>query len=167
MRNERLIQPVILIICWLLISLLGCSFKQIKITSGMITETPMFYIDESYKATSVGSHDIEAFYINKGIETGNILISAIEAYLDDHLDPPKELEELIPKYINHVPDGPISDYVYLTQPSKTIIANEPYSLCFDYNEHGLNCVYLRYLDIWDCGYYTPEQLKTLTPQTDN
>ena len=164
MQKKRL---TLLMLIGLSFSLTACSSKQIETSSIAITETPMFYIDESYKATSVGNHDIEAFYINKGIETGNILISAIEAYLDDHLDPPKELEELIPKYINHVPDGPISDYVYLTQPSETIIANEPYSLCFDYNEHGLNCVYLRYLDIWDCGYYTPEQLKTLTPQIDN
>ncbi len=72
--------------------LTACSSKQIETSSIAITETPMFYIDESYKATSVVRHDIEAFYINKGIETGNILISAIEAYLDDHLDPPKELE---------------------------------------------------------------------------
>lgn len=128
------------------------------------TSTPMFFIGESLKPTPIGTYDKQAFTTNIGIETGNILISALEAYIVDYSEPPKELNELVPIYINQVPSGPVGKFSYLTQPSKMIVANEIYSLSFEQNEQGLPCVYLRYLEIWDCGYYTPEQLRTLTPQ---
>ena len=127
------------------------------------TSTSMFFIDESLTPTHIGAYDIQAFTTNIGIETGNILISALETYIVDHLEPPKELSELVPIYINQVPSGPLSEFLYITQPSKKIVGNELYSLSFERNKMGLTCEYLRYVELWDCGYYIPEQLRTLTP----
>ncbi len=127
------------------------------------TSTSMFFIDESLNPTPIGAYDIQVFTTNIGIETGNILISALEAYIVNHLEPPRELSELVPIYISQVPSGPLGEFIYITQPSKIIVANELYSLSFERNKMGLTCEYLRYLELWDCGYYTPEQLRTLTP----
>ncbi|MGI6250545.1 MAG: hypothetical protein ACOYKD_04195 [Anaerolineaceae bacterium] len=127
------------------------------------TNTPMFFINDLPDPTPIGSYDVDDYNTNTGIERGNILISALEAYIEDHLEPPQALIELVPTYINQIPSAPVGSFFYLSQPSQKIVANEMYTLSFERNKQGLTCEYLRYLRLWDCGYFTPEQLRTLTP----
>lgn len=87
-----------------------------------------------------------------GIQRGNLIVNALDAYYKEHGNYPLSLGELVPAYINEIPvviTGQEYEYVLL-EPDN--VWGEPYLLTFyPRTKKNVGCSYMQRLNDWDCG----------------
>jgi hypothetical protein len=121
------------------------------------TPAPTASPTASPTATQDPIDSITAREIRDGIDRGNQIIKAIEAYRADQGKYPAMLGDLVPLYIVAIPstanDRP---YFYRLFDASTPMASEVYWLAFrlDTQAHT-TCTYYRKLDYWDCNTLSP------------
>jgi hypothetical protein len=95
--------------------------------------------------------------INDGIERGNVIIRAIEAYHADQGHYPSTLGILVPDYLAEVPVT-VTDqaFMYRLFDGTGPLSAEVYWLAFKVLRRAhTSCTYYRRLDYWDCNYASP------------
>lgn len=95
--------------------------------------------------------------IQAGIEGGNEVIMAIEAYRADNGHYPGELSDLIPEYFLTLPVTKTSQpYLYRFFDASDPMAAEVYWLSFKVLRRAHTaCTYYRRIDYWDCNFLSP------------
>jgi len=80
-------------------------------------------------------------------DRGNEIIKSLNDFYFDNESFPKQLDELVPKYINELPEPIIGkDFLYLKDDI------DEYYLCFKPTfEEKYSCCYIQRLGIWDCS----------------
>ncbi|HEX2698360.1 MAG TPA: hypothetical protein VHM28_11690, partial [Anaerolineales bacterium] len=117
------------------------------------TATPISMATATVRVTeSAADHEI-----NKGIQMGNQIVKAIEAYHTDMGFYPSDLTALMPHYLSIVPITEAGrPFFYRLFDAASPMAPEVYWLAFriDSMSH-VTCTYMRRLDYWDCNYLSP------------
>ncbi len=95
--------------------------------------------------------------INDGIERGNRLIVAIEAYRSAEGHYPSTLSVLVPDYISAIPLTVTEQtFMYRLFDDSSPLAQEVYWLAFKVLRRAHTaCTYFRRLDYWDCNFVSP------------
>ena len=123
------------------------------------SRTPTVTFTPMPSATSTGgpTQSLADREIRDGIERGNQIVQAIEAYHAAVGEYPADLIALVPAYLSTIPftsnDRP---YFYRLFDPAGPLAPEVYWLAFrlDTREH-VTCTYMRRLDYWDCNFDSP------------
>jgi hypothetical protein len=104
--------------------------------------------------TPVSSLDQE---IKTGIERGNRVIQAIEAYHASKGVYPPTLNELSPVYLSDIPITSTGQaYFYRLFDGSSPLASDVYWVSFRaINQDHVACTYFRRLDYWDCDFASP------------
>jgi hypothetical protein len=95
--------------------------------------------------------------INAGIQTGDQIVDAVEAYRLAEGQYPFVLEDLVPVFLPEIPvTGAGQEYYYRPFEESSPLAGELYWVAFKLasQEHA-TCTYLRRLDFWDCNFASP------------
>jgi hypothetical protein len=95
--------------------------------------------------------------INSGMERGNQIVDALEAFYFDQGRYPATLDELVPVYLPALPLTVTGQpYFYRLFSPSDILAPEMYWLSFRVVEQeNVACTYLRRLQYWDCNFVSP------------
>ncbi len=95
--------------------------------------------------------------IKMGIEKGNQIVQAIEAYHAAKGKYPITLDELLPTYLSDIPMTLTGQaYFYRLFENSSPLADEMYWVSFRaVNQDHVACTYFRRLDTWDCDYASP------------
>jgi hypothetical protein len=95
--------------------------------------------------------------IKTGIERGNKVIQAIEAYHTSKGVYPPTLNELSPAYLSDIPITSTGQaYFYRLFEGSSPLAADVYWVSFRaINQDHVACTYFRRLDYWDCDYASP------------
>ena len=95
--------------------------------------------------------------IKTGIERGNRIIQAIEAYHSAKGEYPPTLDVLLPTHFSDVPMTSTGQaYFYRFFDGSSPLADEVYWVSFRaINQDHVTCTYFRRLDAWDCDYASP------------
>jgi len=95
--------------------------------------------------------------IKNGMERGNRIIQAIEAYHTTKGEYPPTLNELLPTYLSDIPMTLTGQaYSYRLFDGSSPLADEVYWVSFRaINQDHVACTYFRRLDTWDCDYASP------------
>jgi hypothetical protein len=103
---------------------------------------------------SVSPQDPE---IQAGLEVGNEIIVAIEAYRADQGHYPGALSDLVPDYFIAIPETKTAQpYLYRFFDSSDPMAAEVYWLSFKVLRRAhTSCTYYRRIDYWDCNFLSP------------
>jgi len=95
--------------------------------------------------------------INIGIERGNQIIAAIEAYYQVEGEYAPSLNSLVPDYLAEIPVT-ITGQHFFYRPfgDESVLAQEIYWVAFDVTrQEHVACIYLRRLETWDCNFASP------------
>jgi len=100
------------------------------------------------------SADLE---IHDGIQAGNQIVKAIEAYHQAESRYPLTLDDLVPTYLSVIPlKGAGQGFYYRWFGNTGPMAAEVYWLAFKVaSQDHLVCTYYRRLAYWDCNYESP------------
>ncbi len=95
--------------------------------------------------------------IANGIDQGNQIVKAIEAYHNAQGIYPLTLDDLVPTYLDKLPKTLTGqDFYYRLFDNGGPLASEVYWLAFKaVRQEHVTCTYLRRLDYWDCNYDSP------------
>jgi hypothetical protein len=95
--------------------------------------------------------------INTGIERGNHIIQAIEAYHTAKGSYPPTLNELSPTYLKDIPMTSTGQaYFYRLFDASSPLTSNVYWVSFRaINQDHVSCIYFRAFDYWDCNYASP------------
>jgi hypothetical protein len=95
--------------------------------------------------------------INSGIERGNTIVKAIEAYQKANGKYPDTLNQLIPSYLSDIPMTSTGQaFFYRLFNSGSPLASEVYWVSFRaVDQNHVTCTYFRRLDYWDCNFASP------------
>ena len=95
--------------------------------------------------------------INTGMERGNRIILAIEAYRSAKGDYPPSLDPLLPTYLSDIPMTSTGQaYFYRLFDGTSPLADEVFWVSFKaINQDHVACTYFRRLETWDCDYVSP------------
>jgi hypothetical protein len=95
--------------------------------------------------------------VSSGIDRGNQIIKAIEAYHSAQGQYPSMLGDLVPLYIAAIPSTANGrPYFYRLFDTTGPMASEVYWLAFRVeSQDHLTCTYFRRLDYWDCNLESP------------
>jgi hypothetical protein len=95
--------------------------------------------------------------IKTGMERGNRIIQAIEAYHSAKGEYPPTLDVLFPTYLSDIPMTSTGQvYFYRLFDGSSPLADEVYWISFRaINQDHVACTYFRRLDTWDCDYASP------------
>ena len=104
--------------------------------------------------TPVSSLDLE---INTGMETGNRIVQAIEAYRTAKGEYPSALEDLSPTFLSDIPITSTGQtYFYRLFDKNSSIVDEVYWVSFKImNQDHAACTYFKRLETWDCDFANP------------
>lgn len=111
-------------------------------TVTVVVVTPLSLIDQEIKT---------------GMERGNRIIHAIEAYHSAKGEYPPTLDVLLPIYLSDIPMTSTGQaYFYRFFEDSSPLADEVYWVSFRaINQDHVACTYFRRLDTWDCDYASP------------
>jgi hypothetical protein len=95
--------------------------------------------------------------IEDGIERGNLIVQAIEAYTRAKGFYPAGLDDLVPDYLSELPltstDQP---FFYRVFDRTTVMSPEIYWVSFRVvSLNNVTCTYYRRLQYWDCNFASP------------
>ena len=95
--------------------------------------------------------------IKTGMERGDRIIQAIEAYHSAKGEYPPTLDLLLPTYLSNIPMTSTGQaYFYRLFDGSSPLADEAYWVSFRaINQDHVACTYFRRLDTWDCDYARP------------
>ncbi len=95
--------------------------------------------------------------IKTGMERGNRIIQAIEAYHSAKGEYPPTLDVLLPTYLSDIPMTSTGQaYFYRLFDGSSPLVDEVYWVSFRaINQDHVACTYFRRLDTWDCDYASP------------
>jgi hypothetical protein len=95
--------------------------------------------------------------IKTGIERGNLIIKAIEAYHAAKGTYPPALNDLSPTYLSVIPITSTGQaFFYRLFDGNSPLASDVYWVSFRaINQDHVSCTYFRKLDFWDCNYASP------------
>jgi len=95
--------------------------------------------------------------IKTGMERGNRIIQAIEAYHFAKGEYPPALDVLLPTYLLDIPMTSTGQaYFYRLFDGSSPLADEVYWISFKaINQDHVACTYFRRLDTWNCDYASP------------
>lgn len=120
------------------------------------TPTPkrVFGTTPAPTSTTQLSADME---IEDGIERGNRIVQAIEAYISAKGFYPAALDDLVPDYLPELPltitDQP---FFYRVFERTTVMSPELYWVSFRVvSQSNVACTYYRRLQYWDCNFSSP------------
>lgn len=130
-----------------------------------LTRTPSATATATFTATPTSSKTptpdpIQAALdaeISAGIERGNQIIEALEAYYQAKGIYPPALNSLVPGYLAEIPVT-ITGQQFFYRPfdGESLLAQEIYWVAFNVTrQEHVACIYLRGLEYWDCGSTGP------------
>jgi hypothetical protein len=95
--------------------------------------------------------------IKSGIERGNTIVKAIEAYQTANGQYPPTLNALVPLYLPAIPITSTGQaFFYRLFDGSSPLASEVYWVSFRaINQDHVACTYFRRLDYWDCNFESP------------
>ncbi len=95
--------------------------------------------------------------IKSGIERGNTIVKAIEAYQTANGQYPPTLNALVPLYLPAIPITSTGQaFFYRLFDRSSPLASEVYWVSFRaINQDHVACTYFRRLDYWDCNFESP------------
>ena len=95
--------------------------------------------------------------IQGGIERGDQVVEAIEAYFQARGFYPPSLSDLVPDYLPEVPVTISSQpFFYRVFERTTVMAPEIYWVAFKViSRENVTCTYYRRLQVWDCNFASP------------
>ena len=104
--------------------------------------------------TPVSSLDLE---INTGMEKGNRIIQAIEAYRTAKGEYPSVLDDLSPTFLSDIPLTSTGQaYFYRLFDKNSPLVDEVYWVSFKViNQDHVACTYFKRLETWDCDFASP------------
>jgi hypothetical protein len=111
---------------------------------------------EATPAAAVGGREVED-EINAGIQTGNLIVQAIEAFQQAQDQYPSGLQDLVPVFMPEIPvTATGQEYFYRLFDDTTLMSDELYWVAFKVSlRDHVECTYLRRLDYWDCNFASP------------
>lgn len=95
--------------------------------------------------------------IEDGIERGNRVVQAIEAYTRAEGFYPATLDDLSPDYLSELPFTSTDQaFFYRVFERTTIMSPEIYWVSFRVaSQSNLTCTYYRRIQYWDCNFSSP------------
>jgi len=95
--------------------------------------------------------------IKSGIERGNTIVKAIEAYHSANGQYPPTLNALVPIYLSGIPITLTGQaFFYRLFDGSSPLASDVYWVSFRaINQDHVACTYFRRLDYWDCNFASP------------
>jgi len=95
--------------------------------------------------------------IEDGIEQGNLIVEAIEAYISARGFYPAALADIVPDYLSALPVTKSSQaFFYRVFDRTTVMSPEIYWVSFRVaSQNNVTCTYYRRLQYWDCNFASP------------
>jgi hypothetical protein len=126
-----------------------------SLPTATVTRTPTATITSTSSINTPASSLAQE--IHTGIERGNRIIMAIEAYHKAKGTYPPTLNELSPAFLSDLPITSTGQaYFYRLFDGSSPLASDVYWVSFRaINQDHVACTYFRMLDYWDCNYTSP------------